>query len=126
MSTREHASFIAKGAAMMAHNVEVAIILERMADHLEIGQENPFHICPDSNAARLPRGVTREAANMLRAGEDLAGLLRFPLEPEPHSPRCNRLALPKALRKALTVPFGLPDASSLIRHHCFKVGCYGP
>lgn len=55
-------------------NVEIANVFDETADLLEIEDENPFRIRAYRNAARLLRGLKREAADMLAAGQDLAEL----------------------------------------------------
>lgn len=55
-------------------NTEIAVKLEEIADLLEIEEENPFRIRAYRNAARTLRGLGREVAAMLKAGEDLSEL----------------------------------------------------
>jgi len=59
---------------LSARNGEIANIFDETADLLEIEGENPFRIRAYRNAARLLRGLKREAADMLAAGEDLSEL----------------------------------------------------
>lgn len=59
---------------MSVHNEDVAAIFDEMADLLEIEAANPFRVRAYRNAARNIRGLDRELAAMLNAGEDLTRL----------------------------------------------------
>jgi len=55
-------------------NLEIAAILEEVADLLEIKGSNPFRIRAYRNAIRTVLGLTRPLATMVETGEDLTGL----------------------------------------------------
>lgn len=55
-------------------NLEVAQVLEEVADLLEIRGSNPFRIRAYRNAVRTIRGLTRPLAAMLAEGEELTDL----------------------------------------------------
>jgi DNA polymerase (family 10) len=55
-------------------NLEVAQVLEEVADLLEIRGSNPFRIRAYRNAVRTIRGLTRPLAAMLAEGEELTEL----------------------------------------------------
>jgi DNA polymerase (family 10) len=55
-------------------NSEIAGLLERMADLLEIEEANPFRVRAYRNAARTIAGLPRSVAAMVDAGEDLSEL----------------------------------------------------
>ncbi|RMG55251.1 MAG: DNA polymerase/3'-5' exonuclease PolX [Gammaproteobacteria bacterium] len=55
-------------------NEDIAAVFEEMADLLDIAGDNPFKIRAYRNAARTLRNLPREAADLLRAGEDLTRL----------------------------------------------------
>ncbi len=55
-------------------NVEIAEVLEELADLLEISGSNPFRIRAYRNAVRTVRGLTRPLSAMVEAGEDLTAL----------------------------------------------------
>ncbi len=59
---------------MAARNADIAAVFDEIADLLEIEAANPFRIRAYRNAARTLRGLRREAAEMLAAGEDLTEL----------------------------------------------------
>ncbi|HEX5513062.1 MAG TPA: DNA polymerase/3'-5' exonuclease PolX [Gammaproteobacteria bacterium] len=56
------------------HNAEIAVLLNRLADLLEIEDANPFRVRAYRNAAHVVDSLPREAAEMLAAGEDLSEL----------------------------------------------------
>ncbi len=55
-------------------NIEIAAVLDELADLLEIKGSNPFRIRAYRNAVRTVSGLTRSLASMLEAGEDLTEL----------------------------------------------------
>lgn len=55
-------------------NVEIADILEKVADLLEIEDANPFRVRAYRNAARTIKELPRSVRSMLDAGEDLTQL----------------------------------------------------
>jgi len=59
---------------MPIHNSDIADIFDRIADYLEIGDENPFKVRAYRNASRTIRGLGPELKDMLAAGEDLTDL----------------------------------------------------
>ncbi len=59
---------------MAIHNPEIASFFERVADLLEIEDENPFRIRAYRNAARTIRGSTVSMADLLKQGRDLSTL----------------------------------------------------
>ena len=59
---------------MPVHNAEIASFFERVADLLEIEDENPFRIRAYRNAARTIRGNTVSMVDLLKKGEDLSTL----------------------------------------------------
>ena len=59
---------------MPVHNTEIASIFERIADLLEIEDDNPFRIRAYRNAARTIRGSTASMANLVTQGDDLSKL----------------------------------------------------
>lgn len=58
----------------MISNVDIAALLDEMADLLEIRGSNPFRIRAYRNAARTIEGLTRPVARMIEEGEDLTAL----------------------------------------------------
>jgi DNA polymerase (family 10) len=56
------------------HNADVAAVLDEVADLLELEGANPFRVRAYRNAARVVRGLGREVAAMVAAGEDLTAL----------------------------------------------------
>ncbi|WP_299873514.1 DNA polymerase/3'-5' exonuclease PolX [uncultured Cocleimonas sp.] len=59
---------------MAVHNTEIASFFERIADLLEIEDENPFRIRAYRNAARTIRGSTVSMSYLLKQGKDLSTL----------------------------------------------------
>jgi DNA polymerase (family 10) len=59
---------------MSVHNEDIAVIFDEMADLLEIEEANPFRVRAYRNAARTVRGLGKELADMLAAGDDLTKL----------------------------------------------------
>ena len=59
---------------MAATNMEVAVIFNRIADLLEIQDENPFRVRAYRNAARMVRGLSRSLSEMVEQGEALEAL----------------------------------------------------
>ena len=59
---------------MPVTNAEIAAIFNRIADLLEIQDENPFRIRAYRNAARTVQGLSHSLAEMVQAGEDLVAL----------------------------------------------------
>ncbi len=55
-------------------NVEIAGVLEELANLLEIQGSNPFRIRAYHNAVLTVRGLTRPLAAMVEEGEDLTAL----------------------------------------------------
>ncbi len=55
-------------------NSQIADLFDEIADLLDLQQANPFRIRAYRNAARLLRGLQREVADMLKAGEALTDL----------------------------------------------------
>ncbi|MGD8605335.1 MAG: helix-hairpin-helix domain-containing protein, partial [Anaerolineales bacterium] len=59
---------------MPIHNTDVADILNKIADLLEIADENPFRIRAYRNAALTVSGLSREVTDLVAAAEDLSKL----------------------------------------------------
>ncbi len=59
---------------MSVTNAEIAAIFNRIADLLEIQEENPFRIRAYRNAARTIQGLSHSLAEMVQAGEALEAL----------------------------------------------------
>jgi DNA polymerase (family X) len=59
---------------MTIHNSEISTLLNRLADILEITNENPFRIRAYRNAARVISGLPNNVADRLKEGEDLTEL----------------------------------------------------
>jgi len=59
---------------MPIHNTDVADILNKIADLLEIANENPFRIRAYRNAALTISGLSREVADLVANAEDLSTL----------------------------------------------------
>ena len=59
---------------MPVHNNDVAAVFEEIADLLEIDEANAFRVRAYRNAARLLRGLSTEAAEMIAKGRDLSEL----------------------------------------------------
>ena len=59
---------------MPVTNTEIAAIFNRIADLLEIQEENPFRIRAYRNAARTIQGLSHSLAEMVQAGEVLEAL----------------------------------------------------
>ncbi|WP_456413818.1 DNA polymerase/3'-5' exonuclease PolX [Thiolapillus sp.] len=59
---------------MAATNAEIAAIFNRIADLLEIQDENPFRVRAYRNAARMVQGLSRSLAEMVEQGESLEAL----------------------------------------------------
>jgi DNA polymerase (family 10) len=59
---------------MPAHNAEIAELFDRLADLLEIEDANPFRVRAYRTAARTVAGLAQNAADLLRAGNDLSEL----------------------------------------------------
>ena len=55
-------------------NIEIAAVLDELADLLEIRGSNPFRIRAYRNAVRTVRGLTRSLKSMVEAEEDLTEL----------------------------------------------------
>ena len=55
-------------------NIEVAAVLEELADLLEIQGSNPFRIRAYRNVVLTVRGLTRPLSDMVDEGEDLTAL----------------------------------------------------
>jgi DNA polymerase (family X) len=56
---------------MPIHNSDIAVILARIADLLEIRNANPFRVRAYRNAARTVSGLPESVAEMVARGEDL-------------------------------------------------------
>ncbi|MGQ9672323.1 MAG: DNA polymerase/3'-5' exonuclease PolX [Candidatus Aminicenantales bacterium] len=59
---------------MPVHNSDIAEILNRVADYLDIKGENPFRIRAYRNAARTISSLSRSVSDMVEAGESLTVL----------------------------------------------------
>lgn len=59
---------------MAVSNSEIAVIFNRIADILEIQEENPFRVRAYRNAARMVQGLSRNLAEMVAQGESLEAL----------------------------------------------------
>ncbi|MBM3285004.1 MAG: DNA polymerase III, partial [Candidatus Aminicenantes bacterium] len=59
---------------MPVHNSDIAEILSRVADYLDIKGENPFRIRAYRNASRTISSLSRNVADMVEAGDDLTRL----------------------------------------------------
>jgi len=59
---------------MAIHNIEIANIFNKLANLLEIANENPFRIRAYRNAARVIGGLSHNAADLVEDGGDLTGL----------------------------------------------------
>jgi len=59
---------------MSVTNAEIAAIFNRIADLLEIQNENPFRVRAYRNAARTVQGLSRSLAEMVQGGEVLEAL----------------------------------------------------
>ncbi len=59
---------------MAVTNAEIAAAFDRIADLLEVQQENPFRIRAYRNAARTVRGLAHSLSDMVQAGADLEAL----------------------------------------------------
>ncbi len=59
---------------MPLHNSDIAVLLDRMADLLEIQNANPFRVRAYRNAARTVSGLPESVAEMLARGADLDDL----------------------------------------------------
>ena len=59
---------------MPLHNSDIAVLLNRMADLLEIQNANPFRVRAYRNAARTVSGLSESVAKMLARGADLDDL----------------------------------------------------
>ncbi len=59
---------------MPVHNAEIAEILNKVADLLEIEEANPFRVRAYRNAARTVTGLPQSIASMLEADQDLSRL----------------------------------------------------
>ena len=59
---------------MPVTNAEIAAIFNRIADLLEIQNENPFRVRAYRNAARTVQGLSRSLAEMVQGGEVLEAL----------------------------------------------------
>jgi len=59
---------------MAVHNTEVADLFDKMADLLEIKDENPFRIRAYRNAALTIRNLSKSLKNMIEEDIDLTGL----------------------------------------------------
>lgn len=57
---------------MPVHNVEIASILNNLADLLEIEGANPFRVRAYRNAAETVQNLSRSVADMVATGEDLS------------------------------------------------------
>jgi len=57
---------------MPAHNSDIADVLERTADLLEIKGDNPFRVRAYRTAARTVKSLPRSAADLIADGEDLS------------------------------------------------------
>lgn len=56
---------------MAVHNMEIQEIFNKLADLLEIANENPFRIRAYRTAARVIGGLSKEAADLIQADADL-------------------------------------------------------
>ncbi|MHB1949721.1 MAG: DNA polymerase/3'-5' exonuclease PolX [Gammaproteobacteria bacterium] len=59
---------------MTIHNTEIASIFNRLADLLEIGNENPFRIRAYRNAAMTITGLSKNVADLVKENADLSEL----------------------------------------------------
>lgn len=59
---------------MTIHNVEIAAIFNKVADLLELKNENPFRIRAYRNAARIINGLSKNAADLVKENADLTEL----------------------------------------------------
>ncbi len=59
---------------MPVHNTEIADLLDRLADLLEIEDANPFRVRAYRNAARTVRGHASSMSDLLEQGKDLSQL----------------------------------------------------
>ncbi|HEX9178979.1 MAG TPA: helix-hairpin-helix domain-containing protein, partial [Burkholderiales bacterium] len=59
---------------MPIHNADVAAVLEKIADLLEIESANPFRVRAYRNAARILGELPRDLRGMVEKGENLADL----------------------------------------------------
>ncbi|HIE55910.1 MAG TPA: DNA polymerase III, partial [Chromatiaceae bacterium] len=59
---------------MPVTNTEIAAIFNRIADLLQLQDENPFRIRAYRNAARTVQGLSHSLAEMVQAGDDLVAL----------------------------------------------------
>jgi len=59
---------------MPVRNADIAAIFEEIADLLEIEEANPFRVLAYRNAARQLQALGRNAADLVRAGDDLTQL----------------------------------------------------
>jgi DNA polymerase (family 10) len=63
--------------SMPVQNAEIAALLDRAAELLEIKGDNPFRTRAYRRAARVVEGLPKSVTNLLSAGEDLAQLPRI-------------------------------------------------
>ena len=59
---------------MPIHNHDIADLLEKVADLLEIEGANPFRVRAYRNAARVVTGMSQSLADLVARGEDLTRL----------------------------------------------------
>lgn len=59
---------------MTIHNIEIAAIFNKLADLLEIANENPFRIRAYRNAARVISGLSKNVAVLIKEEENLPKL----------------------------------------------------
>ena len=115
----------------MIRNTQIADAFDEIADLLELQQANPFRVRAYRNAARVLRGMKREAADMLKSGEaldelpgigaDLAGKIRDVVQTGSTELlfRLHR-ALPAGLVALLKVP-GLGPKRVKLLHDRLKI-----
>ncbi|HNB26175.1 MAG TPA: DNA polymerase/3'-5' exonuclease PolX [Alphaproteobacteria bacterium] len=115
----------------MIRNNQIADLLDEIADLLDLQQANPFRIRAYRNAARLLRGLQREAADMLAKGEkleelpgigaDLAGKIRDVVETGGTELLYRlRRELPHGLVELLRVP-GLGPKRARLLHDQLRI-----
>ncbi|WP_207764608.1 DNA polymerase/3'-5' exonuclease PolX [Hyphococcus luteus] len=94
----------------MMHNDEIAAVFEQLADLLEIDNANPFRVRAYRDAARMLRGMSEEAADMLKRGEDLSKLPTIGKDLAEKIGELNKTGRLKALEDLKkSVPAGLAD-----------------
>ncbi|MBI2313790.1 MAG: DNA polymerase/3'-5' exonuclease PolX [Betaproteobacteria bacterium] len=116
---------------MPVHNADIAVVLEEIADLLEIQGENPFRIRAYRNASRIVGDLGRDIAKMVEKGENLVELpgigedLAGKICEIVHTGSCGLLAklhkqLPPAITELLKIP-GLGPKRVKTLHEKLKV-----